>query len=233
MTRIRIWDLPLRLFHWTLVVLVAASIITIKLGGNWVEWHFRCGYAILSLLLFRIVWGLAGPRYARFAHFLKSPREILGYVRTLNSRTSAPAPGHNPLGGLAVAALLAVLLLQATSGLFSNDDVVNEGPLVALISKQTSDLVSEVHSTNAYAVYALLVLHILAIGFYRWRLKRNLLLAMITGSLVLPEGAVANTPPWIAVRDGLALWLRAALVLAACAALVWLIVAHTQPPAAG
>ena len=140
--RVRIWDLPTRLFHWSLVVLVTISVVTSKLGGLWLDWHMRSGYAIIALLVFRLLWGVAGSRYARLSHFVRSPGTALEYLR---GQHEGPHVGHNPLGALSVLAILAVLLVQAGSGLFSNDGSFNEGPLAKLVSRATGELLSSIH----------------------------------------------------------------------------------------
>src|SRR5271170_7015431 len=119
----RIWDLPIRMFHWVLALLVIFSIITIHLGGNWVEWHMRSGYGILALLGFRYVWGFAGGRYARFSSFIPSWRNAKSGMRTLASRRRTQFVGHGPIGAFSVWVMLLALTLQALTGLFSNDDI--------------------------------------------------------------------------------------------------------------
>jgi cytochrome b len=214
MKKIRVWDLPVRVFHWTLVVLVVISVVSAQIGGNAMVWHFRCGYAVLTLILFRLAWGIAGTRYARFSSFLYRPSEIVGYVRGNFSR----APGHNPLGGLSVIALLAFFLVQASLGLFSNDDIANDGPLVRLISKELSDRITWFHTeVNIYVVYALVALHVAAIAWYRLRRKQDLVTPMITGDAPAADDAPAGNDSWM--MRGLAL-----LLLLASAAVVYAIV---------
>jgi cytochrome b len=214
MEKIRVWDLPVRVFHWTLAVLVVISVVSAQIGGNAMVWHFRCGYAVLTLILFRLTWGIAGTRYARFSSFLYRPSEIVGYVRGHGNH----APGHNPLGGLSVVALLAVFLMQASLGLFSNDDIANDGPLVRLVSKELSDRITWFHTeVNIYAVYALVALHVAAIAWYRVRRKQDLVTPMITGDAPAADDAPAGNDSWM--TRGLALAL-----LLACAAVVYAIV---------
>ncbi len=217
---VRVWDLPTRLFHWALAVLVVFSVVTIKVGGNWVQWHFYSGYAILTLLLFRLVWGFAGGRYARFGSFLFGPSAV---IATLKDSPAAPRTlGHNPLGALSVFALLLFIGLQAAGGLFSNDDIASDGPLVKFISKALSDRITSLHRLNEKVILALVLLHIAAIVYYLWRKRQNLVRPMLTGDK--PEG-----DPALASRDDAALRLRAALVLAACAAVVWYVVNLPAP----
>jgi cytochrome b len=208
----RVWDLPLRLFHWTLATLVVFSIVSIKLGGFWKDWHMRSGYAILTLLVFRILWGFAGSRTARFSSFLHGPRVVSAYLRGL---PQVPSAGHNPLGGWSVLAMLAVLLAQAASGLFANDGSFSEGPLAHLVSGAASDRLSTLHRYGEWAICALVGLHLAAIG-YRTRIRHEpLVRAMLTG---VRSGIAA------AVRDDALLRLRALVLALLAAALVSIVV---------
>ena len=209
--RTRVWDLPTRLFHWTLAALVIFSVVTIKLGGNWMEWHFRSGYAILTLLLFRLVWGFAGSRYARFASFVRGPRAVADYLR---GRLSHGA-GHNPLGALSVLAMLALLLSQTGTGLFANDGSYTEGPLTKFISGSLSNLLTSVHKASEYALYGLVGLHVAAIVYYAVARRERLVPAMVTGNQPVDAPAA---------RDDLMLRLRALLLLALCAGVVAFVV---------
>lgn len=230
---VAVWDLPLRLFHWALVLCVIGSIVTIKVGGAWMTWHMRFGYAILTLLLFRLVWGFIGGRHARFGDFIASPGKILGYLKGQPGlRVSA---GHNPLGSLSVIAMIALFLTQATLGLFSNDDIFTEGPLAHLISKEASDAVTGWHKLGEWLLYGLVALHLAAIAFYRFVRGQRLVRAMVTGrkdASALPDGAVvasagqsgAVSDGGKAPVDGASLQVRALVVFAICAGLVyWLI----------
>jgi len=179
---IRIWDLPTRLFHWILVVLVAFSVVSAEIGGNWLDWHMRSGYCILTLVLFRIMWGFAGSHHARFSNFVRPPAAALAYLRELRNGSAAAQAGHNPLGALSVVALLAALLLQASTGLFANDDSTStEGPLAKLVSNHTSNLLTLVHEVNQYVLYTLVALHIAAIAYYYFAKRENLVTPMLTG----------------------------------------------------
>ena len=173
---ILVWDLPIRLFHWSLLVLVVAAFVSGQLGGNLIVWHGRCGLAIAGLLVFRLLWGVFGSTHARFASFVPGPQRLLAYVRG-----QWQGVGHNPLGALSVLGLLAVLALQTTSGLFANDDIAFEGPLAALVSKELSDWLSGLHRQNVVVLIALVVLHIAAILFYARVKQDNLVKPMITG----------------------------------------------------
>jgi len=206
--RVRIWDLPTRLFHWSLVVLVTISVVTAKLGGLWLDWHMRSGYAILTLLVFRLLWGVAGSRYARLSHFVRGPRTILEYLR---GQHEGPHVGHNPLGALSVLAILALLLLQGITGLFANDGSFTEGPLAKLVSNPTSNQLSTLHRWGELAVYAMVALHLAAVLYYLLLRRDNLIGPMFSGDRL----GVDAKPAF----DGPALWLRAAVMLAISAGL--------------
>lgn len=209
--RIRVWDLPTRLFHWSLALLIVVSFVTVEVGGNLMVWHERSGYAILTLLLFRLAWGVAGGRYARFAAFVRGPGAVRAYLR--GEAGAAHAPGHTPLGALSVLGLLAVVGFQAVSGLFTNDDIAFEGPLSAKVSGATVSLLTTLHRWNEKTIIALVALHIAAILFYRFGKHRDLVGPMLTGDAEFPSS-------WPASRDDAMLRLRALLIAAACGGLV-------------
>ena len=185
--RIRIWDLPTRLFHWLLVVAVASAIITGQLGGNLIEWHGRIGLLIIGLLTFRLVWGVIGSSYARFAQFWPTPGKIKTYLRG-EWRTE----GHNPLGALSVFALLALLIAQALTGLVANDDIAFFGPLFDLVGKELSNRLTGLHHLMSDGLLILIGLHIAAIIFYARFRKKNLVKPMITGWKEDGEGDSAS-----------------------------------------
>ena len=176
-----IWDLPLRLFHWLLVLLVASQITTAFIGGNAMQFHALGGYAILTLILFRILWGLVGGTHARFGDFVRSPRAVIAYAKSLGSDSHEAHRGHNPLGGWSVLAMLSSLLLQAGTGLFANDDVMLEGPLVKHVSGTVSSIATGVHEVNAFVLMTLISIHIAAVLFYLFGKNENLIVPMITG----------------------------------------------------
>ncbi len=171
-----VWDLPTRLFHWSLVVLVVAAFVTAKVGGNAMVWHGRIGLAIIGLLVFRIVWGFVGSTYARFLQFVRGPGAIRAYLRGEWNEL-----GHNPLGALSVLALLGILTIQATTGLFSNDDIAFEGYLVPLIGMETSSSITGFHHLLEKILMALVALHVGSIVFYARVKKHNLVKPMISG----------------------------------------------------
>ncbi|MCM8611527.1 cytochrome b/b6 domain-containing protein [Accumulibacter sp.] len=181
--RIRVWDLPTRVFHWALVLLVVASFVSGKIGGNAMVWHGRFGLAILGLLSFRLLWGLIGSTYARFISFLPTPAAIMAYLRG-----QWRGLGHNPLGALSVFGLLGLLAFQVGSGLFANDDIAFRGPLYALVSSELSERLTGWHKLSVNLLVLLVLLHLTAIGFYAHVRKENLVRPMLTGwKEVAPE----------------------------------------------
>ncbi len=214
---VRVWDLPLRLFHWSLLVCVAGLFITVKIGGDAMKWHFYLGYFALALLLFRLVWGVMGSRYARFASF---PPNFAAAWRTLRG-ASHPTVGHNPLGAFSVYALLASLTFQAISGLFSNDDIAAEGPLAVKVSRALSDQITGLHKINEKIIIALVLLHLAAICYYRFVKKEALIKAMLTGDKHVGDKHSAISEH---ATDTASTRLGGLTVFALCSALVWLIV---------
>ena len=185
--RVKVWDLPVRLFHWSLVVLVVFSFTTGNLGGDWMEWHLRSGYSILALVLFRIVWGLTGSQTARFSEFVHGPKRVLGYARSL-LRGSAPFhAGHNPMGGLMIVLLLSLLAVQTTTGLFADDEVATRGPLTDKVSDAMVRLFTRVHRINVKVLVACVALHICAALYYLMAKKDNLIKPLITGTKAIPD----------------------------------------------
>jgi cytochrome b len=213
MYKIRVWDLPIRFFHWSLAILVTASIVTAQVGGNAQVWHFRCGYAVMALLMFRLIWGVIGTRYARFSDFLAGPGRILTYLRK-----GMDYAGHNPLGSLSVLTMLAALAIQVGTGLFSNDDIFSEGPLAVFVSKDWSDKLTWLHTeVGALLIYVLIGLHIAAVLFYTLFKRQKLVSAMITGDKIIPDQAPA-------AEDSTAKRLVALAVMVLCAVAVYFIV---------
>jgi cytochrome b len=176
-----VWDLPTRLFHWCLVILVIISFITAKIGGNAMQYHQWSGYTILVLLLFRLAWGFFGSRESRFVVFVHGPAAVFRYARKLLHPDSRQYLGHNPLGGWSIAAMLLALMIQAATGLFANDDIVTEGPLYNWVSKATSDGITRIHKSNQEVIIGLVAIHILAVLFHFFYKRENLIKPMITG----------------------------------------------------
>jgi cytochrome b len=212
-----VWDIPVRVFHWLVVALIIVSFTTAQIGGNAMQIHELSGFTVLTLVLFRVLWGIFGSTYARFTDFVRRPRQTLAYARSLRQGRPAFYAGHNPLGGWMIVALLVCLLVQAGTGLFANDDIMTEGPLYNWVSKQTSDALSEIHETNFYVLAVLIALHICAAFYYLLSRRENLILPLFTGRKQLPE---AQDAPEV---HGGPLWL-ALLLLALCAGGVYLLV---------
>jgi cytochrome b len=208
--RVRLWDAPTRLVHWSLVVLVAFSWWTAEEGM--LNWHRYSGYGLLGLVLFRLYWGFVGSTSARFAHFVKGPRAIFSYLRS----DSIAEPGHNPLGALSVLLLLALLLAQIVLGLFAVDvDGIESGPLSHLVSFDGGRLAAEIHEWVFNALMVFITLHVAAILYYLLLKRDNLIGPMFTGSkvwssatnlkfaslwLALPGAAIAAAIVWYIVK---------------------------------
>jgi cytochrome b len=195
--KVAVWDLPTRLFHWALVGLLAFSWWSAK--QDELELHLYSGYAILTLLLFRLLWGLFGSSTARFRNFLRGPAAVLAYLRDAKGWR---AVGHTPIGALSVVALLGLTALQVATGLFnSDDDGLNEGPLAPLVSYDVGDAAHEVHETLFNVLLAFVALHVAAILFYRLVLGKKLLGPMISGKAALDPDVEPMRPGrgWLAI----------------------------------
>lgn len=184
---IRVWDLPVRLFHWIVALLFVAQLVTGKIGGTLMTWHAAIGYTILTLVLFRILWGFAGGVHARFASFVAGPAAALRFAALLFSRRPSPYVGHNPLGGWSAVAMIALLAAQAIAGLFANDGLVFEGPLARLVSIDVSNRFARFHDWNAIALFVLAGLHVCAVLFHWLVKKEDLVGAMFTGMKRVPR----------------------------------------------
>lgn len=183
---VKVWDLPVRLFHWTLVALVAALWASGEFGE--LDIHMQLGTGALALVLFRLAWGIVGSRTARFADFVRGPAAILAYLRTFDHGRI----GHNPLGALSVLALLALVLAQAGSGLFTSDDIFTDAPLTHLVSAKTVSLMSSIHRIGFKVLLAVIGLHLAAIAYYRFVKKDDLIRPMITGRKAAPPETAEN-----------------------------------------
>lgn len=212
---VRIWDLPIRLFHWALVILLAGSWITGEWGGSWLKWHFWSGYSILGLLIFRIFWGFAGSSTAKFTSFLYGPRATLAHFRHLLQRKPDQAFGHNPAGGWMVLILILVLLLQTITGLFADDDIATTGPLASRVSYDTVQLLTTIHRLNFNLILGLAGLHIAAVLIYLAYARTNLIWAMWTGRKRLPENTYPLTPLRFATLSRAAILLLLAGIIVA------------------
>lgn len=180
----RIWDLPTRLFHWILVVLIFAA--WFSAWRDWMQVHVICGLTVLTLLLYRLIWGFVGSDTARFSHFLRSPAAALRHLRHVLRREPDTETGHNAAGGWMVMLMLGLLGVQVGTGLCSNDDIMVEGPLAEFVGKDRSDWLTHIHHVNFTLIEVAIAMHVLAIISYRVLKGHNLLLPMITGKKRLP-----------------------------------------------
>lgn len=193
---VRIWDLPVRLFHWSVVVLIAISWVSADNG--YMRVHYFSGLSLLVLVLFRLVWGFVGSTTARFVAFVRRPRAVLAYLRASRADV-VHHPGHNPAGALMVVALLLALLLQAVTGLFANDGVRFSGPLALLISSDGSDLMTRIHALIFNGILLFVWLHVVAVFFHLLVKRENLIRPMITG---LKERAILPDMSGLELRFG-------------------------------
>lgn len=206
----RVWDWPIRVFHWLLVLAVITLFVSGKIGGNWLEWHRRAGFLVIGLVLFRVMWGFLGGYHARFANFVRGPKGIMDYVR---GKTAGSA-GHNPLGALSVLLMLLVIALQAGTGMFANDDVMLEGPYAAMVGKEMSDWLTKLHKFNSYVILGLVAMHIAAIAYYYFCKKDNLVLPMVTGNKMRSDDVPQRVRP---------IWLAPSLIALVVTVVYWLV----------
>ena len=208
--RIKVWDLPTRIFHWLLVVLGITSVVTVQIDE--LEWHERSGIAILILVLSRLVWAFVGSETSRFSHFVKGPRAIITYLRGLWQSRGKAYIGHNPVGGLVVVALLMLLLVQAGTGLFANDEIFFEGPLAKYASRDMSDSLTSVHHLLAETLMILVAVHVLANLAYWVVLKQNLIGPMFTG-FKRAEFAISKPLRWCNSSLALGIFIGVAIII--------------------
>ena len=210
-----IWDLPTRLFHWVLVVLIALQYATAKFGFLDMDWHFRFGYATLTLIVFRVGWGFFGSQSSRFTQFVRGPAAVVRYVRSQFSTNPQVSIGHNPLGGWSVIVLILSVLIQAVSGLFASDGVDTDGPMSEHVASSTVKLFTHIHGWNENVLLALIALHVVAITLYYVLRNDNLLTPMITGRKAIAGQRLTFAGLWRAL---------VVLLISACAvtgAIVW------------
>lgn len=203
---VRVWDLPTRAFHWLLAVAVLAQIVTGHIGGNAMPWHFRVGYCVFALIGFRLVWGLVGGHWSRFASFVRGPGTVWRYLRGDHRADDHFHVGHNPLGTGSVLAMLALLAAQVATGLVADDEITNVGPLNKFVSGAVASSATAWHKgAGQVLITTLVVLHIGAIVWYRWRKKQDLVRAMITGDKELAADVPASDDTRMARLRALAL----------------------------
>jgi cytochrome b len=189
----RVWDLPTRLFHWALAASVLGSLVSGQIGGNAMPWHFRFGYVALGLLVFRLVWGLVGGRWSRFASFVFAPGTVLRYLRGQTRPGEHLEVGHNPLGAFSVFAVLGLLAVQVATGLVADDEIANVGPLNKFVASATGLAATAWHKHWGQRILlVLIVLHVAAIVFYLVKKKVNLIRPMLNGDKWLPADVPAS-----------------------------------------
>ena len=215
-----IWDLPLRAFHWLLALTLAACWITQELGGAWMDWHLRLGYLALGLVLFRIVWGVAGTRHSRFSSFLTGPLPVVAYFRRWLAGDLPPLAGHNPLGGWVSVLMLTSVAIQTFSGLFNSDDIFTSGPWRPAVSSAFANSMERLHEFNFYLLLGLIAVHLAAIAAYRIRFGVKLVLPMITGRKTTSEqDGIRSQRIWLGV-----------LIAALVGSLVWGLISAAPEP---
>jgi cytochrome b len=216
-----VWDLPLRLFHWLFASSIFASWYTAEIEE--MEIHFWLGYFMIGLIVFRLIWGFIGPRHARFSSFLKRPPAIWLYLKGVTNRVSTQTVGHNPLGGLMVVAMILLAGAQATTGLFATDDIIWAGPYNPSVSGALAEKLTAFHHYNFNVILGAIGLHLLAIAFYAFGKRQNLVPPMLHGhklaSLVPEHEAIASSQ-----------LLKAVIVIAISGGAVWWLVSAAPPP---
>ncbi len=213
-TKVKVWDLPLRIFHWLLVILVAVMFISAKRDNF--DVHIIAGQALVVLLTARLLWGLVGSSNARFSSWIFAPREYLQYLKTLPQKKPSHMMAHSPIGAVAVIAILIALMVQVASGLVAADvDGLVEGPFAYYVSYELNRLASDIHVRHEKWVLALVILHIAANAFYYFYKKDNLVRPMITGSKHLPQSLASQAPRLAPVWKGIF------TALVAAAAVLW------------
>ncbi|WP_430398988.1 cytochrome b/b6 domain-containing protein [Ferrovibrio sp.] len=186
---IPVWDLPTRLFHWVLVIAVCVLFYT-GLQGK-LDLHMKFGQFVLGLLLFRLIWGFIGNRQARFSDFIAGPAAAIAYLRGLFGKGGPKYLGHNPVGGYAVLLMLALLLVQASTGLFASDDIATDGPLYSKVSSSLSARLSTLHRLGFDALLVIILIHLASNAFYLLVKRENLITPMVTGNKTVSGGASA------------------------------------------
>lgn len=211
---VRVWDLPTRLFHWTLAICVVLLIVSGTVGGDAMQWHMRFGYCVLTLLIFRLVWGFIGGYWSRFKQFFYSPLTVYNYLRGQSQPNHEV--GHNPLGALSVWGLLSIMAVQVLSGMMADDEIATAGPLAKFVSNSTMLLSTSYHKHwGKWIILALVGLHIAAIIFYLLRKKQNLIKPMLTG-----DKSIASAASVIVSQDQTAQRVTALIIFISAAAAV-------------
>ncbi len=221
-TSVRVWDLPTRLFHLLLITCVVGLVITGQIGGEVMRLHFVLGYTVLSLVFFRLTWGLFGGHWSRFIHFVPSPAALRAYLASLRTMQTVHFTGHNPLGALSVLAMLLVLMAQVFSGFLSDDEISVSGPWTSWAPSPWVTWASQYHTEIGKALLiVLVVLHIGAVLFHKYAKGEDLITPMVSGDKTLAQDVSATTP---ASADTWVTRTKALLLLALCAYAVYRLV---------
>lgn len=211
-----IWDLPLRIFHWVLVLTILGAWYTSDQDNDLIDYHLIFGYVALGLITFRILWGFIGTTHSKFKYFVPTPNKLINYLTQKSPQRDYP--GHNPLGSLMVVFMITLILLQAISGLFMNDDIFTNGPYYGTINESIEEILVFFHRNSFNFILAAIVLHILAILFYKKIKKKSLVMPIITGEKsdqdVKQEDAIKHSK----------LVLAAIVAIAVTAFIYWLVI---------
>lgn len=211
-----IWDLPLRIFHWCFAITIFASWYTAENKEDYIDIHIQLGYIALGLLVFRVLWGIIGPKHARFSQFIPSPKTLFAYLKKSKSHTKTA--GHNPLGAFMVILMILLIAIQTITGLFISDDIFSSGPYYSAISGELAKVLKFLHINTFNFIIAAIVLHIGAILFYWVIKKQNLVLPMITGYKSSSDVNKTDAIPHSKI-------ILAVVIAALCAAFIyWLVV---------
>jgi len=212
--RVRIWDLPTRSFHILLILCVIGLVVTGEMGGDVMQLHFWFGYAVLTLVLFRLIWGFVGGHWSRFINFVPTPNKLLAYVHALRNKQTPHHAGHNPLGTLSVLGMLSVLLVQVFSGFMSDDEISNTGPWTAWVPADWVELATEYHSdVGKVLLIFLIALHVGTVLYYKRIKHDDLITPMLTGDKELPSETQASRDTWTSRLFALSVLLGCAYVV--------------------
>lgn len=208
---IRVWDLPTRVFHVLLITAVSGLIITGEIGGSLMKFHYWFGYGVLSLLFFRVIWGIWGGHWSRFVNFLPTPSKVRAYMADSRQGVQRVSIGHNPLGALSVFAMLVVLSLQVFSGLMSDDEISNAGPWASLVSSTWVSFATNFHTEIGKVVLiSILVLHLVSVLYYKYFKHEDLLTPMVNGDKHLPSDTPGSRDSTTSRLFALGVWLGCA-----------------------
>ncbi len=216
-----IWDLPLRIFHWLLVVCIAGAWYTSKQDNDMIDLHLIFGYVTLGLIVFRILWGFIGTTHSRFSQFVPTPSKLIKYIKTFNTNDNTQHhAGHNPMGSLMVLFMLVIILLQALSGLVMNDDIFTTGPYNGALDESIEAILVFIHRNSFNVIIGAIVMHLLAIAFYKISKKQSLVKPMITGK---------KSEPAVTKKDSIShskVAVAALLAILVAAFVYWLVVVN-------